>query len=289
MKDLVGLGWRPELAAGILSNLDRIDLVEVIAEDYINTPAKKRRSLKTLTREVPVVLHGVSLGMASTSPVDAERLSRMARLVEEIRPRFWSEHLAFVRSGGWEIGHLAMPPRDCDTIVGAAANLERAFREVGARPLVENIATLIEPPSRLSEADWVRGILRASGCGLLLDLHNLYANAVNFGFDPSAYLDQLPADKISAIHLSGGRWVENRFAGFPRRRLLDDHLHPPPDPVYRLLEETAARAEGPLSVIIERDGNYPPMSELLEHMELSRAALRRGRYRLKREVEAACR
>lgn len=285
MKDLVGLGWRPELAAGILSNLDRIDLVEVIAEDYVNAPARKRRSLKTLSREVPVVLHGVSLGMASTSPVDPERLSRMARLIEEIRPRFWSEHLAFVRAGGWEIGHLAMPPRNSDTIDGAAANLERAFREVGARPLVENIATLIEPPSRLSEADWVSGILQASGCGLLLDLHNLYANAVNFDFDPSATLDQLPADKISAIHISGGRWIDDNFHGVSRRRLLDDHFHPPPDPVYRLLEQTAARAEGSLSVIIERDGNYPPINELLEHMELARAALGRGRCR--REQEAA--
>lgn len=279
MRDLVGLGWRPELAVGILANLERIDLVEVIAEDYFNAPARKIRSLKTLSREVPVILHGVSLGMASTLPVDLTRLSSMSRLVEEIRPDSWSEHLAFVRAGGWEIGHLAMPPRDMDTVDGTAANLERAFRKVGSKPLMENIATLVEPPSDMDEASWVGAILRETDCGMLLDLHNLYANSVNFNYDPLSYIDQIPPESISAIHLSGGRWITDNFQGETRRRLLDDHIHSPPDPVYRLLEEAAARAQGPLSVIIERDGNYPPIQVLLEQLDKARAALARGRSR----------
>jgi len=105
MGDRVGLGWRPELAAGILTNLDRIDVVEVIADDYFDS-STRARALRTLAAQVPVVLHGISLGMASTVPVEQKRLAKMARLVDRIRPESWSEHLAFVRAGGIEIGHL---------------------------------------------------------------------------------------------------------------------------------------------------------------------------------------
>src|SRR4029453_13855424 len=174
MNDRFGIGWRPELAAGILSNLDCIDIIEVIADDYFTAPRSKRRALNTLARQVPVALHGVTLGMASAVPVEARRLERTARLVEEVRPEFWSEHLAFVRGGGVEIGHLAAPPRTAATIAGAARNLAVAGEIVGAPPLVENIATLIDPPgSTMSEADWNVEILAAAQCDLLLDLHNL--------------------------------------------------------------------------------------------------------------------
>ena len=111
MQDRFGIGWRPELAAGILSNLDRIDIVEVIADDYFDASRSQRRALKTLARQVPVALHGVTLGLASAASADVRRLDQTARLVEEIQPEFWSEHLAFVRGGGIEIGHLAAPPR----------------------------------------------------------------------------------------------------------------------------------------------------------------------------------
>jgi len=174
MNDRFGLGWRPELAAGILSNLNRIDVVEVIADDYFDAPKSKRRALKTLAIQVPVTLHGVTLGLASSVSVEATRLEQTARLVEEIQPEFWSEHLAFVRGGGIEIGHLAAPPRTATTIDGAARNLAAARKIIGVLPLVENIATLIDPQgSTLSEADWTRDILAAANCALLLDLHNL--------------------------------------------------------------------------------------------------------------------
>ena len=129
MNDRFGLGWRPELAAGILSNLDRIDIVEVIADDYFDAPKSKRRALKTLATQVPVALHGVTLGLASSIAADSKRLERTARLADEIQPEFWSEHLAFVRGGGLEIGHLAAPPRTEATIEGAAWNLDRRQKD----------------------------------------------------------------------------------------------------------------------------------------------------------------
>src|SRR5436853_242101 len=142
MNDRIGLGWRPELAAGIFANLDRIDVVEVIADDYFDAPRSRVRALKTLAAQTSVVIHGVGLGAASCHPVATRRLDNMARLVEYVRPEFWSEHLAFVRGDGVEIGHLAAPPRRESTIEGAAENVARARQIIGTTPLMENIATL---------------------------------------------------------------------------------------------------------------------------------------------------
>ena len=278
MTDRIGLGWRPELAAGILTNLDSIDIVEVIADDYFDVSADRVRSLRTLAAQVPIVLHGVSLGMASTAPVDRKRLEKMARLVDRVRPESWSEHLAFVRAGEIEIGHLAAPPRAASTIDGTAANLAAARACVGSLPMVENIATLIDPPaSDRDEPTWLSQTLAASGADLLLDLHNLYVNSVNFGHNPREFLARLPAERVHAVHFSGGKWIDD---GDPsHRRLLDDHLHDPPDPVYDLIEELAARCPNPLTVILERDGSYPPMRHLLAQLDRARGAVARGRMR----------
>ena len=275
LEDRVGLGWRPELAAGILAHADRIDVLEVIADDHFADSRSGLRALRTLSAQIPVVLHGVSLGLASTEPLDRGRLHAMARVVDAVRPAFWSEHLAFVRASGIEIGHLAAPPRHADTIAAVAANVARARDAVGSAPLLENVATLLEPPgSDRDEARFTADSAEAAGAGLLLDLHNLHANATNFAFDPIAFLDALPVDRVRAVHLAGGRLVREQGGG---TRLLDDHLHDVPDPVYALLREVARRAPHPLTVILERDGHYPPIAHLLAELDRARAALREGR------------
>lgn len=272
--DRFGIGWRPRLAAGILSNLDRLDVVEVIADDYFHAARDQRRALRTLAAQVAVTLHGVSLGLASTVPVEDKRLGQMARLCEEVKPAFWSEHLAFVRGGGIEIGHLAAPPRTEATIEGALANLARAKRIVGAAPQVENVATLIEPPgSDRDEAAWLSAIIRNSESDLLLDLHNLHANALNFGFDAREFIARIPIERVATIHLAGGKWIGPQGS----QRLLDDHLHDVPDPVYELLATVAARAPQSLTVILERDGNFPSIESLLAQVDRAREAVARGR------------
>lgn len=282
--DRFGLGWRPRLAAGILANLDRLDILEVIADDYFRAARHERRALRTLARQTPVTLHGVSLGLASAVPVETRRLDDIARLCEEVAPEFWSEHLAFVRGGGIEIGHLAAPPRTEATIEGALANLARAKQIVGVAPQVENVATLIDPPgSDRDEASWLAAIVRNSESRLLLDLHNLHANATNFSFNPCDFVARIPVERIATIHLAGGKWIGRNGA----QRLLDDHLHDVPDPVYELLEEVAARASQPLTVILERDGNFPSIESLLAQLDRARHAVARGRARtLTREVAA---
>ena len=284
LRDRVGLGWRPELAAGIFASLDRIDVVEVIADDYFDGSRHQMQALRTLAGQVPVVLHGVGLGLASAAPVETKRLEKMARLAERVRPEFWSEHLAFVRGGGVELGHLAAPPRTAATIEGAAENLRRAQSVVGARPQVENIATLVDPPgSRMGEAAWIGEILEESGCDLLLDLNNVYANGSNHGYAPRDFLRQIPNARIGSLHIAGGAWIPAPGGG---RRLLDDHRHDVPEEVYGLLEEVAAAAPQPLTVILERDGDYPAMEHLLAQLERARQAIERGRARRAAAAEA---
>jgi len=275
--DEVGLGWRSDLAAGIFTHLDRIDLLEVIADDFFGAPRREVHALKTLSSEVSVVLHGVGMGLASSAPVETKHLENMARLIDQVRPQFWSEHLAFVRGGGIEIGHLAAPPRTAATVEAAAENLSRASALVGSKPIVENIATLIDPPgSTLSEPAWISGILASADCDLLLDLHNVYANGLNHGYDPKEFLRQVPSARLGVIHIAGGEFIP---APDGHQRLLDDHLHDVPDPVFELLEEAAAISPNPLKVILERDGAYPSMDCLLAQIEQARQALARGRAR----------
>jgi len=274
MNDRFGIGWRPELAAGIFSNLDRIDLVEVIADDYFNASAKELGALAVLRAQLPIVLHGIQLGLASSAAADASRIEKMAKVAGFVQPDFWSEHLAFVRGGGVEIGHLAAPPRCASTVDGTQRNVRAAKSVVGANPLVENIASLIDPPgSDRSELAWVTNVLEATGCDLLLDLHNLYANAENFRYDAADFIRRLPAERIAAIHIAGGRLI----GGSKAKRILDDHLHDVPDAVYQLLTVVGECAVRPLNVILERDGEYPAMEHLLAQIDKAREALAAGR------------
>lgn len=273
--DRVGLGWRPELAAGIFAHLERIDVLEVIADDYLDPRSHGRAALRTLAAQVPVVLHGVGLGLASAAAVDQHRLDALATLVDHVRPESWSEHLAFVRAGGVEIGHLTAPPRTAATVDGAARNIARARNAVGAAPHMENIATLLDPPaSTLSEAEWVTAAIAAADCPLLLDVHNVFANAVNHGLRPGDLLAGLPLERVTTVHMAGGEWVTGPDG---RARLIDDHLHDVPDEAHLLLEEVARRVDGPLTVILERDGAFPSIDTLVAELTRIRETLQRGR------------
>lgn len=281
IRDRVGIGWRGELAAGIFAHIEHIDLLEVIADDHFRAQADELRALRTLSMQTPITLHGVSMGLAGSEATETRRMDNMARLTDLLQPESWSEHLAFVRGGGIEIGHLAAPPRTPQNVDATIANIERATRITGRAPLLENIATLIAPPaSTLDEATWVSNIIEGSGAGLLLDLHNLYANALNFGMDPAELMLRFPLQRVSAVHLSGGKWIPEPGTALgekPRMRLLDDHVHDVPTEVFDLLALLASHVPQPMDVIIERDGEYPDFACLLTQLDAARAALVRGR------------
>jgi uncharacterized protein (UPF0276 family) len=273
--DRFGIGWRDELAAGILTHLDRIDVVEVILESALDAPRKRIAALRTLGAQVPIVLHGVSLGLASVNAVSQARLDAVARVVGQLQPLAWSEHLAFVRAGGIELGHLAMPPRTCGTVEGALRNLARARVAVGSMPWLENVATLMEPPcSTLDEPSFVAEITRGAGCPVLLDLQNLYTNACNLGHDPVEMLLAMPLERVAMVHIAGGKPIRASDGG---TRLLDDHLHDVSEPVYALLRELGRHAPQPLTVLLERDGAFPRFESLLEQVERARTELAWGR------------
>ena len=284
MTDKVGISFRGEMAKGIFANLDKIDAFEIIADAYFPASKREWKALRTLTREKPVIFHGVGMGLASTSPVREDYLANFARLLDFVGAEVWTEHLAFVRASGIEIGHLAMPPPTEASRDGTIRNIERAKRVLGGRKCdLENIATIFRPPGNtMPEARWVTEVLTDSDSGLLLDLHNLYANARNFGPEPAAYLDAFPLERVSSIHISGGKWIaEPAVHGDPAKlRLLDNHMVDAPDEVFALLETVASRVAGPLTVIWERDGRFPEdFAEVEAQLGRARKALATGRAR----------
>jgi uncharacterized protein (UPF0276 family) len=221
--------------------------------------------------QVPVYLHGVGLCLASAYEVETVRLDKLARLIEHVRPEGWSEHLAFVRANGVEIGHLAMPPRTAHTVEQAVRNVEAARAITGTAPALENIATLFDPPmSTCTEADWSTQILDGANAPMLLDLHNLYANAVNARRDPLADLATFPLERVRCVHMSGGKWISHDGG---EQRLLDDHVHSPPDAVFELLGSLRAKTAASFDVILERDGHYPSFEVMLDELDRARAAL----------------
>jgi uncharacterized protein (UPF0276 family) len=279
-RDRVGLGWRMELAKDIGACLDRgpeIEFLEVIAEEYFAAADSQIAGLTALAQIVPMALHGVSLGLASTQPLEMKIADQMARLCGLVQPVFWSEHMSFVRGGGHEIGHLAAGPRTRETADLAVKNALRLRDIVGSAPALENIASLVEPPcSTINEGTWHAQIVTNSGGGMLLDLHNLYANAVNTGRGAIEMLRELPLHLVKQVHMSGGVMIS---APFGSTLLLDDHVHDVAETCYTLLEELAATVDQPLYVLIERDGRYPPFSELLEQIGRARQAVATGRSR----------
>jgi uncharacterized protein len=276
MSDRFGLSWRGELAAGILTNLDRIDCLEIIADDYLDD-RDGVRALRRLARTRPVTLHSIAIGPAAVVPVESSRVRKLARVIGEVEPENWSEHLAWTRAGGVELGHLAAPIRDQATLESTLENLRRLEKATGALPEIENVASLVDPPGAvMSEAAWLACLLAQCSNGLLLDLENVYANALNFGFDPEGFLDALPLDRVRTVHIAGGKWIGDGNGG---RRWLDNHLEPVPVAVYGLLEYLAARAPHPLTVILERDGAFAGMQGLLAELDRGRAAVSTGRSR----------
>jgi uncharacterized protein len=263
----VGIGWREEIAAGLVINLDQIEVIELVAERYFNASRSTIAALRFLARQRPVWIHGTSLGLASSQPAERARLERLARLIGAIEPAGWSEHLAFVRGGGREIGHLAAPPRNRATLEGLLRNLELARTATGSLPLLENVASLVDTPfSDWSEPEWLAIVAAETECDFLLDLHNFHTNSMNFSAPAERLLASLPPRRIRMIHLAGGKLIDGE--GGPR--VLDDHRSRVPDVVFELLDAVARRCTD-FDVVIERDGEFPPVGELVDEMRRARA------------------
>ncbi|MET0406694.1 MAG: DUF692 domain-containing protein [Cystobacter sp.] len=263
----VGLGWRRQLAH-FIDTWEDVGFVEVLAEHLPERGALPEPLRRLRARGVPVVLHGVSLGLGGAEPPSAERLSRLARLAERLGAVCVSEHLAFVRAGGLESGHLLPVARDERSLDVLADNIRQAEAALPVPLALENVASLFEwPAPAFSEAGLLTGVLERTRAWVLLDVANLYANALNLGTDAREVLRAVPRERLAYVHVAGGV----REGGLYH----DTHAHALPEGPLALLEERVAWG-GPVPALLERDDHFPSPEVLRGELEAIRQAMARG-------------
>lgn len=260
----VGLGWRPE-TAWACHRRDDLALSEVIAESVPVDGPLPRALEQLVERGVPVIPHGVSLSLGSGEPPDPRRLARLAKVCERLGAPLVSEHVAFVRGAGIETEHLLPVPRTREALAVLVDNVRRAQDALGVPLALENIACLFEwPESALGEAELLAELLERTDARLLLDVANLHANALNFGWDVGAFLDALPLDRLAYVHVAGGTW-KGRF-------YHDTHAHPVAEGALRVLEALVARV-GPVPALLERDDGFAERAALDAELDAIAAVL----------------
>ncbi len=258
----MGLGFREPFRADLFLNRGRVDFLEITADHYFDASAEKERELDLLAAHFPLIPHGLNLSLGSAEGLDPDYLDRLAGLVGRLRPPWWSEHIAFTRAGGVEIGHLAPLPFSREALDVLTRNITEAQAHIETPLILENITyTVAMPGAEMDEAAFLSELVERTGCGLLLDVTNLYANAVNHGFDALDWIDRLPLDRVVQLHFVGGHWHDGQW--------VDSHSRPTPPEVWDLMEAVVARA--PVKgIILERDEDLPAFEELLTELDRAR-------------------
>lgn len=269
----LGIGWRPEIC-GVIAELDPLGFCEVIAESLPYSSRGRFRRGRELAvpdelralrgRRVAVVPHGISLSLGGADPVSEDRVAHLARCAAALDAPLVSEHIAFVRAGGLEAGHLLPVPRSRAALDVLTRNISRTQASLDVPLAVENIAALFDwPDNEYTESEFLTELVNRTGVYLLLDIANVYANARNRQRDPLAELLRLPTDRVAYCHIAGGHEADGHYH--------DTHTHPIPTEVLALVAEFAAHRTVPL--MLERDGHYPPAAELLDELDaIARAA-----------------
>jgi uncharacterized protein len=260
----VGIGWRPEIA-GFVASLPDLRFTEVIAESLPRRGPAPAALTELRQRGAVVVPHGVKLSLGGAEPVDAARVAHLAHCADLLGAPLVSEHIAFVRAGGLEAGHLLPLPRSREAVDAIVANVRRTQAELPVPLALEPIAALFDwPDDELTEAQFLTEVLDRTGALLLLDVANVYANARNRGEEPTALLDALPLDRIAYVHVAGGAEHDGLYH--------DTHTDATPPAVLDLVRELCKRHR-PSALMLERDGHYPPADELrAELVAISEAA-----------------
>ncbi len=257
-----GLGLRKPHYSDFLQGEVAVDFVEVISENFMVNGGRPRRILREVREAYPVALHGVSMSVGSADGIDRDYLFRLSELVDEIEPLFVSDHLCWTRVLGFNSHDLLPLPYDEESLEVVASNVMRAQDVLGRAMLIENPSSYIDfAHSTMTEWEFLDALCQRSGCGLLLDVNNIFVSARNHGFDAIAYLDGVPAHRVRQIHLAG----HSRGADL----LIDTHDQPVPASVWELYAHVLPRL-GPVATMIERDDAIPPLSELLVELEVAR-------------------
>jgi uncharacterized protein (UPF0276 family) len=261
-----GLGLRKPHYAEFLDHRVAVDFVEVISENFMVDGGRPRQILRDVRARYPVALHGVSMSIGSADGLDGAYLARLRALVDEIDPLFVSDHLSWTRVEGFSSHDLLPLPYTHEALDLVCANIDRAQEALGRAMLVENPSTYIDfAPADMTEWQFLDAMCARTGCGLLLDVNNIFVSASNHGFDPIAYLDGVPHDRIRQIHLAGHSMGEEL--------LIDTHDQPVPESVWDLYAHVLPSL-GPVATMIERDDDIPPLADLLGELAVARSIAR---------------
>lgn len=260
-----GLGLRVEhyaaFEAGVPAD-SRPDWLEIISENYMVPGGKPLWHLERIRADYPLVMHGVSMSLGSTDPLDLVYLRDLKALADRLQPGWVSDHICFGSVDHRNLHDLLPMPYTAESLGHLVTRVEQV-QEILQRPLVlENVSSYVRfAADEVDEAGFVAELLKRTGAGLLLDVNNIYVSSRNHGFDPLDYLSQMPAGQIRQIHLAGH---EDRGDV-----VIDTHDHPVRDEVWALYAE-ALRRFGAIPTMIERDDHIPPLPELLQELDRAR-------------------
>ncbi len=267
----VGIGFREPFLSELFLYRQRVDFLEIIAEHYLEVSVKKEKELELLTAHFPLIPHALNLSVGSAEGLDTDYLSLLAKLVKKLNPPWWSEHLCFTKAGGVDIGHISPLPYTWEAVEVVCRNINQLSSYLDVPLILENITYLVTiPGGEMSEAQFIAEVAQRSDCGLLLDVTNLYTNAVNHHYHVETFLSQLPLERVVQLHFVGGYW-QNGI-------LIDSHSHFTPEAVWALMDQILARTTVK-GVILERDENLPPFTQLAAELDKARSLGRKhGRW-----------
>jgi hypothetical protein len=265
----VGVGFKPEHFAAISEAPQPVAFFEIHAENYMGDGGRPHACLGFLRENYALSVHGVGLDMGSCEPLDRDHLARLRRLCDRYRPESFSEHLAWSSHGGTFYDDLLPLPYTEATLATVTRHVDEAQAFLGRRLLLENPATYVRfAESTIPETEFLAEVARATGCGLLLDINNVFVCARNHASDASAYIADFPLGCVEEIHLAGH--FETRDDDGPL--LIDAHGSPVVHEVHRLFEQVIART-GPLPTLIEWDNDIPEWPLLRSEAESARRRL----------------
>jgi len=258
-----GLGLRPRHYEAILKSKPRVDWFEALSENYMLPGGRPLHYLDRIRARYSVVLHGVSLSIGSTDPLDRDYLKELKALAARVEPEWISDHLCWTGVAGRNL-HDLMPLPYTEEALRHVARRVRAVQDfLGRRILIENVSSYVAyRDSAMTEWDFLAALAREADCDILLDVNNIHVSAFNHGFDPIEFLDGIPAARVRQIHLAGHDHRGDL--------IIDTHDAKVIDPVWDLYAE-ALRRFGPVPTMIERDDKIPPLGTLVRELDRARA------------------
>ena len=249
-----GLGYKPQHFADIMQDAGRTRWFEIHAENYMGQGGRPLAQLDALASRFPISVHGVGLSIGGEGPLDAEHLARMKTLCDRINPASFSEHLAWSTHDSHFLNDLLPLPYTKATLARICAHIDQVQDSLGRQMLLENPSSYLAfTESTWEEPAFLDEVARRTGCGLLLDVNNVFVSATNLGFSPQGYIDAFPLARVGEIHL-GGHDEDEDDHGAPL--LIDTHGQPVDEPVWELLKYTLGKT-GPKPVLVEWDNDVP--------------------------------